>query len=117
MKHSAVVEGNTLSIKVIDTRKWYDYISFTFSSPEITVYLPRGSYDTLKVDTGTGSVDIPDGYNFEEVRFSSGTGNVRCNSSVSGLIHIKQLGNQHFKYIGRRVESVCFHDVNVKSVA
>lgn len=120
MKHSAVVEGNTLSIKVIDTRKWYDYISFTFSSPEITVYLPRGSYDTLKVDTGTGSVDIPDGYNFEEVRFSSGTGNVRCNSSVSGLIHIKtSTGNVNISNIsaGELNLSVSTGNVNVKSVA
>lgn len=119
LKHSADIDDETLNIKIVDNRKWYDYITFTFSSPKITVYLPKESYDLLVINTDTGSVNIPDGFNFKEIKVSGDTGSVKCRSNVSGLMQIKtSTGDINIDNItaGEMNLSVSTGSVNVKSV-
>jgi len=87
--HSVRVEDNTLVIEVQDTRKWYEHIGISFTSPKITVYLPSGDYSTLKVKSDTGNVEIPSDFNFERVEIEEHTGNVELRASVSGDVTVK----------------------------
>lgn len=75
-KHLVAVEGESLVIKLEDTRKWYNYIGITFSSPKITVYLPEDEYDKLSVKSHTGDINIPDNFTFGSVDIALSTGNV-----------------------------------------
>ena len=89
LKHSVTVEDEKLVIRVEDTRKWYHFIGMGFDSPKITVYLPRGTYDTLSIESDTGDVEIPSDFSFTSMDISEDTGDVRSLASVSGELRIR----------------------------
>ncbi len=76
VKHSVSVENDTLTIKVIDTRKWYEHIAINFSTPKITVYLPENEYSSITINEKTGNIKIDNNFKFENVEISCSTGNV-----------------------------------------
>lgn len=86
-KHSAVVEDGTLKIKMIDERKWTDYVGiFHFGRTEtmaMTVYLPAAEYDSLQVRTETGDITLAQEPVFREALLRSDTGEISC-TGVSG---------------------------------
>ena len=89
IKYSAKVKNSTLTIDVIDNRKWYEYIGIYFDTAKITVYLPKTDYTSLFVEESTGNVEIPKGFKFEDVDISLSTGDVNFFASATKLIKIK----------------------------
>ncbi len=89
LTHTVAVEGETLSIKVNDTRKWYHYVGINFGGPTITVYLPKGAYGALSVKTSTGDVVIPKDFTFSDVNIKVSTGDVTCCATSLGGMQIK----------------------------
>lgn len=89
VKHSVSVRGGTLSIEAVDERQWYDHIGFVFETPKITVYLPKGEYGALSIQSSTGDINIPKEFQFESIDISESTGRVTNYASSSGLIRIK----------------------------
>lgn len=85
-KHSAAVQGDTLVIKLVDERAWYDYIGITFKSPKITVYLPETQYAALSVSADTGDIEVPAGFHFESADLSTDTGSIEFCASASGAV-------------------------------
>lgn len=88
-KHSVAVLGNMLTVKVNDTRSFYDYIGFYFGSPKITVYLPQAEYNSLLVSGSTGRVDVPKGLTFESADIALSIGNIYFGASVVGAVKFK----------------------------
>ncbi len=88
-KHSASVQDGTLVIKIVDMRRWYDYIGINFGTQKITVYLPESKYDELTVKESTGDIEIPKDFEFESIDISVSTGDVNNCASASGKIKIK----------------------------
>jgi len=88
-KHSVAVQEDTLVIKVVDEKVWYDYIGIGFGSPKITVYLPKAEYASLTVKESTGDIEIPKDFQFVDVDISLSTGDVRVFASASNLMKIK----------------------------
>ena len=88
-KHSVAVQENTLVMKMIDEKSWYDYIGINFGSPKITVYLPKAEYTSLFINGSTGDIEIPKNFKFEGVDISLSTGDVNFFASASKLIIIK----------------------------
>ncbi len=89
MKHSAIVQNNTLIIDIVDTRKWYDYIGISIGGPKMTVYLPQNEYASLFIDTHTGDIAIPKDFTFETLKINGNTADVECLASVLDGIEIK----------------------------
>lgn len=90
IKHSAIVEGDTLTIEETDNRTWLDYIQFlNFGSTKITVYLPTDSYDTLNIQTNTGDINIPRGFDFKNLKIEGSTSDVLLKASISKGAEIK----------------------------
>ena len=89
VKHDVQVIDGKLSIKVVDTRKWYDHIGIYMKQPKITISMPSGEYGMLTVDSNTGSVQIPNVYHFESMHISGNTGTVRNKASTTGAIQVK----------------------------
>ena len=89
LNHSVDVQNDTLTIKIDDEIKWYEYIGINFSSPSITIYLPMDEYASLHIKGSTGDIEIPNEFKFENVDISLSTGDVNFLASVSSLIKIK----------------------------
>ena len=89
VKHSVSVKDNTLTIEVVDTRKWYEYIGISFGASKITISIPQNQYGALSVKGKTGDVEIPEGFLFEHIDISESTGHVTSCASASETIKIK----------------------------
>ena len=82
LPNSITLEGDTLVIKTVDERKWYEHISIGgFKTPKLTVYLPKSEYKSLFVKSSTGDLDIPSGFFFGSVEINSSTADVSFLSS------------------------------------
>ena len=88
-KHSVSVEDNTLVIKCINNKSWYDHIGINFGTPKITVYLPETQYATLSVHANTGDFKLPAYFSFECIDISLSTGDIDCFASASEQIKIR----------------------------
>ena len=88
-KHSVRAENGALVIELVDTRKWYEHISFiSFKAPKITVCLPESEYGRLSVKSSTGDVNIPSDFAFDSIDISLSTGDV-INSAAAESVRIK----------------------------
>lgn len=88
-KHAVEVKDGKLTIKLNDTRKWYEHIGILTETPAITVYLPAGQYQALSVKSSTGDVEIASDFQFVSVDVSVSTGDVRCFASASDRIDVQ----------------------------
>lgn len=88
-KHSATVQGGTLVIEAVDTRRWYEHIGLFIGTPKMTVYLPQTTYESLFIDTDTGDVSIPGDFVFGNLEIKGGTADVTCRASVSNVMKVK----------------------------
>lgn len=93
LTHPVSVEGNTLVIREADTRKWIDNIDFSFTVPQIAVYLPETEYNSLKIGGIAGDVQVPDSLSFKEVIIDEESGQVKCNARTDSLIISTQSGD------------------------
>jgi len=90
-RHVVTVADGVLTVKLNDTRKWYEYISFgfDFTSPKVTVYLPAGACGTLEVKSDTGDVEIPKAFSFASIDVSGSTGRVSCRASATDALKLR----------------------------
>jgi hypothetical protein len=88
LKHSVNAIDGVLSIKLTDTRKWYEYISFSFDNTEVSVYIPAEEYGVLDIDISTGDVTIPNNFKFESVNIEATTGDIDFGAEVESDLKI-----------------------------
>ncbi len=74
--YEVFVQDDTLTIRVINHKKWYHYIGIHFGTPRLTVTLPAKAYGRLSATLSTGDVSLPEGYSFESVAICTDTGDV-----------------------------------------
>lgn len=89
IKHSVTVADGALVIDVVDSRVWLDYIGINFSSAKITVYLPRGEYGVLSVNSSTSDVKVSEDFSFESINTTLSTGDVKIYASATGAVKLK----------------------------
>ncbi len=90
LKHSVEVVNGALTVKRIDTRKWYEHIGiFSFGKTSVTVYLPQSEYSSLSINADTSDVSIPNDFKFENINVILSTGDVTCSASASGKMSFK----------------------------
>ncbi|MBQ2733887.1 MAG: DUF4097 family beta strand repeat protein [Clostridia bacterium] len=86
----ATIDDGTLCVELVDSRKWYEHISFfSFDKDEIKVYLPKAEYESLRIKNDTGDVEIPNVFRFGNVDITLSTGDAKCFASVSEKLKIK----------------------------
>ena len=89
MPHSVSTNDGTLTVKLNDTRKWYEHLKVNFTSPKITVYLPADKYDALSIITSTGKVEISKDFSFESIEISGSTGKITNFASAKGDVKLE----------------------------
>ncbi len=85
------VENNTLIVKYVDNRKWFDHIGFNFSSlsENVKVYLPENVYENVKIRSTSGNVTVNQGLACESLEAVSTSGSVRVyGASAEGKITV-----------------------------
>lgn len=75
MKHTVKAQNDTLTIKIVDTRKWYEHIGIFWGTSKITVYLPAAEYGALSVKASTGNIHMKN-LIAEDLDISVSTGNI-----------------------------------------
>jgi len=88
LEHSVTITDGTLKIHQLDTRKWYQFISLNFDNAKLTVYLPEGEYDMLKINSSTGDILITDCFQFSSIDITNSTGDVKNYASASSRMKI-----------------------------
>ena len=89
IKHLVEVKDDTLVIKLVDARKWYEYIGINFDSPRIRVNIPSGEYEGLSVKLSTGDLEVPKELSFKTIDIRSSTGDITSAASASDAIKVK----------------------------
>ena len=90
VRHTVTAENGVLKVAVLDTRAWYDRLTFfSFKPQSITVWLPGERYKALTVDSATGDVSVPDCFSFGEAEITASTGDVSFEASLEGSLKIK----------------------------
>ncbi len=89
VKHLVYAADGVLTLNVVDTRAWYEYIGINFISEKISVYLPRAEYDSLVIKESTGDINIPNDFQFDSIDISVSTGVVKCSASALGAVKIE----------------------------
>ncbi len=89
LHHSAVVRDGSLTIRVTDERKWYEYIGIFSKAPKLTIYLPETEYAALFIEESTGDIDIPAEFRFDSMDITTSTGDVKSCASVTEMAKIE----------------------------
>ncbi len=89
LSHSVAIEGDTLVIREVDNRRWYDYIGIHQESPKITICIPRGDYGQLTIQSNTGSVNLPKDFVFQNADIAMTTGFVETFASAKNAMSIR----------------------------
>ena len=88
-KHTIEVVEDTLVIKVVDTRKWYEKL-FNFVTPRIIIAMPNGDYGALSITADTGDVIVAKSFKFDSINIETSTGDItNYGSSAVGDMKIK----------------------------
>lgn len=90
-QHTVEVVDNTLTIKGVNKRKWYEQI-FTwgfFQKVKVTVYAPEGSYEEFEAKGHTGAFIVPSNYTFDTFNVSTSTGSIKSGAKVNNELVAK----------------------------
>lgn len=88
--HTVSVENNTLNIKGLNSRQWYETMfNFDWKALRVTVYAPSETYSEAKIESDTGDVIIPDAYTFNDLTLKLSTGNANVKSDVTNNAYIE----------------------------
>lgn len=83
--HAVSLQGETLTIRKVDSRKWYEAISIGIKNEQLLVYLPKSEYGTLTVRGSTCDTETSDAFEFETIEIDVDTGDVKNFSSASAV--------------------------------
>ena len=89
MAHTVTAQDGVLTVTMVNTKKWYQYIGISFHTPTLTVYLPESQYTHLKIKNSTGAVEIPQDFSFESIDVTLSTGKVNTFATTTGQTKIK----------------------------
>lgn len=87
-KHSVTLENGILTVKAVNKTAWYDYIGIGFSTPKITLYLPKKEYVSVIVSGKVGNIEIPENLQLTSADITLGTGDVDFKGAVSDSLKI-----------------------------
>ena len=109
VNHLVKVENGELKIDYSSDKRWYENIQIDFKSKKISVYLPKNTYNELKINSSTSDVYIKD-LNFNKVNVILTTGDIKISNVnvledaylkvTTGDIEVKDLNCKNFTSLG-----------------
>lgn len=88
-RHKVAVKDDTLFIQLEETKKWYEYIGINFSTPKITVFIPKNEFGALSIESSTSDIQIKD-MSLDSINVKVSTGDVLIsNTNCKNNVNIK----------------------------
>ncbi len=88
--HSVTVQNNTLTVKRVDKRNWYECIRFFYwENMRIDVYLPETEYKELYIKSTSGDIEIPENFTFGKTELYSTSGDIIFSAKVNDNFSVK----------------------------
>ena len=87
-KHEVSVKDRALSINLKSDKKWYEHINISFDSPKISIYLPKGIYNSLCIESSTGDTKLPSGFTFESTDIKASTGDISIDGFTASSLRL-----------------------------
>lgn len=84
IRHSIILQDQTLSIGIIKDSNWFSYINITTGAPSIILYLPEKKYESLSITESTGKVTAGSVDFGGDVQIDVTTGDVELNDICCG---------------------------------
>ncbi len=78
----------TLNVEEKFRLPWFLRIGLFTGSSEIQIYLPKGSYTKLNINSDTGQVEVPANFTFEQAAIETDTGSITFRAGVRGELKI-----------------------------
>ena len=121
--HTVEVSNNTLSIKSVDAREWYERLSFSLAM-KVTIYAPKEAYETSSIEVSTGNIIVPNDYSFTDLNVAASTGNIsletnakNINASAStGNINLNKVNVTEDIDVSTSTGHISFTDVKAKNI-
>ncbi len=91
LHHTIELANGVLTIKQIDNRRWYEHIGiFSGLQPlSIIVYLPAQTYESLCIDSTSGSIQVAENFVFSSANLKNTSGFIAMSASVEGDLTVK----------------------------
>ncbi len=83
------VDDGTLKITQSCERPWYDFLSLSFVSPQVKVFIPKGELGVLTLSSSTGNITVPKDFTFEKIDITATTANVALYASVKSSVSVE----------------------------
>lgn len=88
INYTVTVDGDTLRIKAVDERRWFEKI-MDFGKSKLDVYIPAGEYGNLRIDASTADITVPESFTFADISIERSTGEVKLAANAVGNVNIK----------------------------
>lgn len=112
--YTVSVSGGVLTVRMNDSRRWYEYTDFFIGNTSVDLYLPESSYDNLTVSTTGGSIHVPDAFSFDNVQVESSSGSVRFSAGAGETLTLRTAGgNITVSGTSPKSMSVCSNSGNI----
>lgn len=87
--HEEKVEDKTLYVVSKSSEKWYEKIGWDLTEKKVEIYYPSTEFASLRIDSSTGNVKIPNEFSFNTCEIDLSTGNIAYNANTKGSVLIE----------------------------
>ncbi len=84
------IVNNTLKVRYVDARMWFDMVGIQVDVPKVILYLPEGNYKKLTVTTSSGKIECDsNALTFENAELKSSSGKIEFSANITDTISAK----------------------------
>ena len=80
IRHDCFVEDETLVIRSVDERRWFEKLGIRDRQMRVSLYMPATGYETLFINTASGDISIAEGFAFLNAELKTASGDVKLSA-------------------------------------
>ncbi len=90
VSHDINVENDVLTIDLVDSRQWYEMLSFSeLEKNKLTVYIPQKEYGEISIKTVNGSISADEDLKLNNLYAESTNGSLSLDAQLNGNIDLR----------------------------
>lgn len=94
--HDYSVKDDTLYLKSLEKREWYDFINMGLMKTKVTLYLTSYTYNNGTIISSTGDIVISKEFSFDNLKINQSTGDSNISCQVIHFLEMESsTGDKH----------------------